>query len=57
LISSFLDWTRAGPPGTGIIKALPLQLRSRETIVHATVAQILLDWRATATGQTRSDVT
>jgi hypothetical protein len=57
LVSSFLDWTRAGPPGTGIIKALPLQLRSRETIVHATVAQILLDWRATATGQTRSDVT
>ena len=25
-------------------------------MVHAIVAQILLDWRATATGQTRSDV-
>ena len=56
MVSSFLDWARAGPRGTGIIKALPLLLRSRETMVHAIVAQILPDWRATATGQTRSDV-
>jgi hypothetical protein len=35
---------------------LPLQLLSPETIGHAIVAQILLDRRAAATGQTRSDV-
>jgi hypothetical protein len=32
------------------------RLRSRETMVHAAVTQILLDWHATATGQSRSDV-
>ena len=32
------------------------QLRSRETMVHALVTQILLDWCATAAGQSRSDV-
>ena len=32
------------------------RLRGRETMVHAIVTQILLDWCATASGQTRSDV-
>jgi hypothetical protein len=32
------------------------QLRRRETTVHALVTQILLDWCATATGETRSQV-
>jgi len=32
------------------------QLRGRETMVHALVTQILLDWCATATGQARSDL-
>ena len=30
------------------------RLRGREAMVHAAVTQILLDWYATATGQTRS---
>ncbi len=44
------------PRRTGISKALPLQLRSRETKVHAIAARILLGWCATATGQTRENV-
>jgi hypothetical protein len=32
------------------------RLRSRETMVHAVVAQILLDWCATATSGTRGEV-
>jgi hypothetical protein len=32
------------------------RLRGRETMVHALVTQVLLDWCATASGQTRSDV-
>ena len=32
------------------------RLRARETTVHAIVTQILLDWCATASGQTRGEV-
>jgi hypothetical protein len=32
------------------------RLRSRKTMVHAAVAQILLDWHATATGQSHGEV-
>jgi hypothetical protein len=32
------------------------RLRSRETMVHAIVTQILLDWYANASGQTRGEV-
>jgi hypothetical protein len=32
------------------------RLRSRETMVHAAVTQVLLDWHATATGQSRGEV-
>ncbi len=32
------------------------RLRGRETMVHAIVSQVLLDWCATASGQTRSDI-
>jgi len=32
------------------------RLRSRETMVHALVTQILLGWCATASGQTRGEV-
>jgi hypothetical protein len=32
------------------------RLRGRETMVHGMVTQVLLDWCATASGQTRSEV-
>jgi uncharacterized membrane protein len=32
------------------------RLRSRETMVHAAVTQILIDWHATATGQERAEI-
>jgi hypothetical protein len=32
------------------------RLRSRETMVHAAVTLALLDWHATATGQSRGNV-
>src|SRR5260370_39131287 len=32
------------------------RLRGRETMVHAIVTQVLLDWCATASGQARADI-